>query len=94
MRSHIDDYGSEDDDAAWIARQLGPRQVGGRYYSGSRDQEYEVVTVDDEPDSWGQWEITVRWDDDHESTHCTPWAPDQDHVIATPPAAGVKTTEA
>lgn len=78
-----------DEDADWVANQVGPRKVGGRYYNGYWGQEYEVLKIDDNPDSWGPWEITVRWDDGRESTHCTGWDPERDRVIAQPPQPDV-----
>lgn len=73
------------EDADWIAGQIGPQQVGGRYYNAYWGQTYEVLAIDDQPDSWGPWEITVRWDDGRDTTHCTAWDPEHDRVIAQPP---------
>ncbi|MDW8478366.1 RNase adapter RapZ [Streptomyces scabiei] len=89
MSSHIDASVADGEDAEWIARQIGPQQVGGRYYNGSRSQEYEVLRIDDQPDSWGPWEISVRWADGREDTHCTAWDDERDRVIAQPPAPDV-----
>jgi hypothetical protein len=89
VNSHIDATATADEDAEWIARQIGPQQVGGRYYNGSRSQEYEVLRIDDQPDSWGPWEAAVRWADGREDTHCTAWDYERDRVIAEPPAPDV-----
>ena len=82
-------YENEDEDTDWIARQIGPQQVGGRYYSGYWGLEYEVLAIDDKPDSWGAWEMDVRWDDGREISHCTPWEEGRDRVISQPPAPDV-----
>ncbi|MCC9708216.1 hypothetical protein E4N62_24925 [Streptomyces sp. MNU76] len=80
----LDDHLVSGEDADWIARQIGPQQVGGRYYSAYWGKAYEVLAIDDQTDSWGPWEITVRWDDGREHTHCTAWDPERDRVIAQP----------
>ncbi|MFR0367558.1 RapZ C-terminal domain-containing protein [Streptomyces sp. MCC20] len=89
MSSHIDTTATDSEDAEWIARQIGPQQVGGRYYNGYWGQEYEVLGIDDQPDSWGAWEIAVRWADGREDTHCTAWDDECDRVIAQPPTPDV-----
>jgi hypothetical protein len=78
-----------DGDADWIDNQVGPRKVGGRYYNGYWGQEYEVLKIDDNPDSWGPWEMTVSWADGRETSHCTGWDPKRDRVIAQPPQPDV-----
>ncbi|MFJ2833590.1 hypothetical protein ACIPC1_39635 [Streptomyces sp. NPDC087263] len=80
-----------DGDADWIANQVGPRQVGGRYYSGYWDLAYEVLNIDDNPDNWGPWEMTCRWDDGRDTTHCTAWDPKRDRVISQSPQPDLDT---
>lgn len=64
---------------AWkgIERALGPRRVGGWYWSGYWRTGYTVVSIDysfhDGDPASPSWAITVRWDEGHRSTHCTPW---------------------
>jgi UPF0042 nucleotide-binding protein len=89
VSSRIDATATDGDDAEWIARQIGPQQIGGRYYNGYWGQEYEVLKIDDKPDSWGPWEISIRWADGREDTHCTAWDYERDRVIAQPPAPDV-----
>jgi hypothetical protein len=85
----VEETVDEEEDAGWIDNQVGPRKVGGRYYNGYWGQEYEVLKIDDNPDSWGPWEMTVLWDDGRETTHCTGWDPKRDRVIAQPPQPDV-----
>lgn len=85
----LDDHLVSGEGADWIARQIGPQQVGGRYYSAYWGKAYEVLAIYDQTDSWGPWEITVRWDDGRQHTHCTAWDPDLDRIIAQPPVPDV-----
>ncbi|MEU0032057.1 P-loop ATPase [Streptomyces sp. NPDC006335] len=84
-----DETDAGDEDTDWIANQVGPRKVGGRYYNGYWGQEYEVLSIDDKPDGWGPWGMTVLWDDGRKTTHCTAWDPKRDRVIAQPPQPDV-----
>lgn len=54
-----------------------PRRAGGRYLSGYWRREYTVL---DRRDTW----FRVRWDDGHETTHCTGWDPRRDRVLFQP----------
>ncbi|MFJ2561293.1 MULTISPECIES: P-loop ATPase [unclassified Streptomyces] len=85
----VDEAADAAEDADWIDNQVGPRKVGGRYYNGYWGQEYEVLNIDDNPDSWGPWEMTVQWADGRTTTHCTGWDPKRDRVIAQPPQPDV-----
>ncbi|WP_330469322.1 P-loop ATPase (plasmid) [Streptomyces longwoodensis] len=82
------DVGAQDANER-IASQLEPREVGGRYYNGYWQQEYEVLHINDKPDGWRSWEMTVRWADGRETTHGTAWDPKRDRVIAQPPQPDV-----
>ncbi|MFF3958787.1 hypothetical protein ACFYY1_37125 [Streptomyces sp. NPDC001890] len=76
----------------WIATQVGPRVVGGRYNHGDAGSGYEVLAIERGPRPlgiWPVWDITVRYDqDDRVTTHCTGWDARRDTVVAQPPAAG------
>ncbi|WP_042422223.1 hypothetical protein [Streptacidiphilus anmyonensis] len=70
----------------WLARQIGPRQVGGIYRTGYSGDVYEVLEIDHGPRSqWPvTWQITVRTvGTDHVRRHCTAWE-DRDQVLAEP----------
>lgn len=71
-----------------IVEEIGPRQVGGRYWSGYSRMAYTVddISIADPDDYSGpRWSITVRWDDGRVATHYTPWNPDWDAVVPVPP---------
>ncbi|GAA2815080.1 hypothetical protein GCM10010441_44640 [Kitasatospora paracochleata] len=72
----------------WVARQIGPRCVGGIYRSGYSDSVYEVLAIDPGPrEGWPTWRITVRTlGEDMTRWHCTAWDADHDHdqVVAEP----------
>jgi hypothetical protein len=74
----------------WIATQIGPRRVGGRYDHGYDGSAYEVLAIDPGPrplGTWPVWQITVRFDkDDRTTEHCTGWDARCDRVVAQPPA--------
>ncbi|MET9206788.1 NUDIX hydrolase [Streptomyces bacillaris] len=74
----------------WIATQIGPRVVGGRYTHGDAASTYEVLAIERGPrplGTWPVWDITVRFDrDGREKTHCTGWDARRDTVVAQPPA--------
>lgn len=76
----------------WIATQIGPRLVGGRYSHGDAASTYEVLAIEPGPrplGTWPVWDITVRYDQDgRETTHCTGWDARRDTVVAQPPAGG------
>jgi len=63
---------------AWIGvfQEIGPRQVGGRYWNGYWKHSYTVtdiaITVGAQPESIS-WRITVQHDDGRLITHCTAW---------------------
>jgi hypothetical protein len=69
--------------AAYLARAIGPQEVGGRYMCGYWRNGYTVVSIDTAPSriAWSEWSITVRWDDGRETTHCTAWDASRDRVI-------------
>ncbi|GAA2484854.1 hypothetical protein GCM10010406_21380 [Streptomyces thermolineatus] len=74
-----------------FAKQVGPREINGVYLSGYQGETYTVLAIHYGPDArrvtgWSEWAVTVRWEDGHETTHCTAWDPDRDRVI-TPPTA-------
>lgn len=67
----------------WIATQVGPRVVGGRYDHGDNASAYDVVAIDPGPrplGTWPVWQITVRGTDGHERTHCSGWDARRDRV--------------
>jgi hypothetical protein len=74
----------------WIATQIGPRVVGGRYNHGDATSTYEVLAIERGPRPlgvWPVWDITVRFEQDgRETTHCTGWDARRDTVVAQPPA--------
>jgi hypothetical protein len=55
-----------------------PRKPGGRYLCGYWQEEYEVLSIDE--DGW----ITVQWADGRPGLHITPWTPSRDKVIREP----------
>jgi hypothetical protein len=61
---------------------IGPRKVGGRYFSGGWRQEYDVLALSDT--GRAGWRITVRWADGRETSHCTAWDPRRDRVVSQP----------
>ncbi|MEE1783046.1 hypothetical protein PUR71_08970 [Streptomyces sp. SP17BM10] len=69
----------------WVARQIGPRRVGGFYRSVYSDTVYEVLAIDPGPrESWPVWQITVRTLGESSSRwHCTAWD-ERDQVVAAP----------
>lgn len=75
---------------AWesIAKALGPRRPGGWYWSRYWRAGYTVVSIDysfhDGDPASPSWTITVRWDDGHHTTHCTPWDFSQDSCDRPP----------
>ncbi|WP_052680620.1 hypothetical protein [Streptomyces sp. NRRL F-4428] len=75
----------------WIATQIGPRLVGGRYDHGHAGSVYEVLASWRGPRPlgvWPVWDVTVRYESDgRETTHCTGWDPRRDTVVTPPPAA-------
>ncbi|GLW73694.1 hypothetical protein Kpho02_59920 [Kitasatospora phosalacinea] len=45
----------------WVARQIGPRRVGGLYRTTEHDPVYEVLAIEAGPRTeWPTWQITVR----------------------------------
>lgn len=67
----------------WIATQIGPRVVGGRYDHGDDATAYDVLAIDPGPrplGTWPIWQITVRGTDGQERTHCSGWDPCRDRV--------------
>ncbi|MFJ8855183.1 hypothetical protein [Streptomyces sp. NPDC102437] len=71
----------------FVAQQVGPRRVGGRYDHGYADSEYEVTAIDRGPrESWPSWQITVRGADGQVREHCTGWDSRRDRIVAQAPA--------
>lgn len=68
--------------AAWFKEVIGPREVGGRYYSHCSGREYTVINIETNRPSWPIWQITIRWEDGREASHCTAWDPDRDRIIS------------
>ncbi|MFF4607810.1 hypothetical protein ACFY12_34355 [Streptomyces sp. NPDC001339] len=77
-------------DMTWqefVALQVGPRRVGGRYDHGEHGSEYEVLAIDRGPRTgWPSWQITVRGRDGEVREHCTGWDSRRDRVVAQAPA--------
>ncbi|WP_327075618.1 hypothetical protein OG196_43630 (plasmid) [Kitasatospora purpeofusca] len=70
----------------WVARQIGPRAVGGYYRSHHSDIVYEVLAIEPGPrrPAWPTWKITVRELGASRSYwHCTAWD-ERDQVVAVP----------
>ena len=67
----------------WVARQIGPRRVGGLYRTSPFDPAYEVLAVEAGPRAeWPTWQITVRTlGEARIRTHCTAW---EGEVVAEP----------
>ncbi|MGW4806394.1 hypothetical protein [Kitasatospora sp. NPDC004272] len=67
----------------WVAREIGPRRVGGLYRTGPFDPVYEVLAIDPGPRTeWPTWQITVRTlGETRIRTHCTAW---EGEVVAEP----------
>lgn len=68
----------------WITTQIGPRVVGGRYRSGYGGTAYEVLAIERGPrrlGTWPVWDITVRYDDGRQTTHCTSWDASRDTLL-------------
>ncbi|MFF1908256.1 hypothetical protein [Kitasatospora sp. NPDC058218] len=75
----------------WVARQIGPRAVGGYYRSAHSDVVYEVLAVEPGPlPGWPVWKITVRQLGESRSYwHCTAWD-ERDQVVAEPGEQALK----
>ncbi|MQS17980.1 hypothetical protein F7Q99_38785 [Streptomyces kaniharaensis] len=60
----------------WVAQQIGPRKVGGRYRT-RHGYEYDVIAIDPGPrprTQWPVWQITVIGTEDGiKRSHCTAW---------------------
>ncbi|MFB7672249.1 hypothetical protein ACFC26_12615 [Kitasatospora purpeofusca] len=69
----------------WVARQIGPRAVGGFYRSAYSDVVYEVLAIESGPRPvWPTWKITVRTLGESTSRcHCAAWD-ERDQVVAAP----------
>jgi hypothetical protein len=72
----------------YIAECIGPRLVGGRYYSRYGGDEYTVLAVDRAPETlYSLWTITECTDEEARygtsRCHFTPWDP-RDRVISQP----------
>ncbi|MGA5824097.1 hypothetical protein ACPC54_40405 [Kitasatospora sp. NPDC094028] len=83
----------------WVAQQIGPRRVGGRYRT-RHGYEYDVIAIDPGPrprTQWPVWQITVIGvEDSIKRSHCTAWD-EGDQVVQEPgeavlewPAAGAR----
>ncbi|MFG2364102.1 hypothetical protein ACGFY3_21000 [Streptomyces mirabilis] len=71
----------------FVALQVGPCRIGGRYDHGYADSQYEVLAIDRSPrEGWPSWQVSVRGRDGEVREHCTGWDPRKDRVIAQPPA--------
>lgn len=83
-----DDDGPEPTYEEWVAANIGPRKVGGRYHSGYNGGGYTVLAIEPGPrEGWPVWRITVRHDGwDYAVSHCTAWDPKRDRVLAEPDA--------
>lgn len=69
----------------WTNLQIGPRKVGGRYRVGTHGPEYTVLDIERGPrTSWPSWQISVRWADGRETSHCSRWDSGRDTVISQP----------
>lgn len=70
--------------AAWFKEVIGPRKVGGRYYSHCSGCEYTVLNIETNRPTWPIWQITIRWEDADRRVvkHCTAWDPDWDRVVS------------
>ena len=60
---------------------LGPRKVGGRYWSNYYKKEYTVTAI--ATDETGFTKITVEWEDGTKTTHSTAWDK-KDKIISEP----------
>ena len=68
--------------AQWVARQIGPQQVGGIYHCGYWGEDYRVDAIDVH-ESGTVW-FTVTWLKDGRTTHhCTAWET-RDSVVTQP----------
>ncbi len=85
----MDEDGPEPTYEEWVAANIGPRKVGGRYRSGYDGGEYTVTAIDPGPrEGWPVWQITVLHDgSDYPVSHCTAWDPQRDQVLSEPDAA-------
>ncbi|MGE7437021.1 hypothetical protein [Kitasatospora sp. NPDC001175] len=75
----------------WVARQIGPRAVGGFYRSAYSDVVYEVLAIESGPrPQWPTWKITVRTLGESTSRwHCTAWD-ERDQIVAEPGEQALK----
>jgi hypothetical protein len=93
---HVDvdqgDDGPEPTYGEWVAANIGPRKVGGRYRSGYSGGEYTVLAIEPGPrEGWPVWRITVLHDGwDYPVSHCTAWDPKRDRVLAEPDAEAAR----
>jgi hypothetical protein len=87
-----DEDGPEPTYEEWVAANIGPRQVGGRYKSGYVGGEYTVLAIDPGPrQGWPVWQITVHHDGwNHPVDHFTAWDPERDTVLAEPDAEAAR----
>ncbi|MGW2255505.1 hypothetical protein ACWCXH_35845 [Kitasatospora sp. NPDC001660] len=70
----------------YVARQLGPQQVGGIYRCGYWNDVYEVLAIRTE----SPWQISVRTlGETRIRTHCTAWDERRDRVLAEPGTAAL-----
>lgn len=87
----------------WVAAEIGPRKVGGRYRT-RHGYEYDVLAIDPGPrprTQWPVWQITtIGVQDGIQASHCTAWD-EGDEVVKEPgdvvldwPAAGLEAAEA
>ncbi|MFE3501921.1 hypothetical protein ACFXPX_04750 [Kitasatospora sp. NPDC059146] len=70
----------------YVARQLGPQQVGGIYRCGYWNDMYEVLAIRTE----SPWQISVRTlGETRIRTHCSAWDERRDRVLAEPGVAAL-----
>ncbi|MFF4344255.1 hypothetical protein ACFY00_30550 [Kitasatospora sp. NPDC001540] len=67
----------------WVAREIGPRRVGGLYRTSPFDPVYEVLAIEEGPRTeWPTWQITVRvLGETRIRTHNAAW---EGEVVAEP----------
>lgn len=53
------------------AKPFGGHEVGKTYHCAYWGRKYTVLEAQN-VDDWRGWEVTVQWEDGHQTTHCTP----------------------